>query len=949
MVAAEPCYTVICTDDTSDQLSIQEFKSAFEKGSDEVKIETMRKLLITMLNGDPCNQLLMHVIRFVMPSKNKALKKLLHFYWEICPKTNADGKLKQEMLLVCNALRSDLQHPNEYIRGATLRIVSKLREPELLEPLLPCCRSCLEHRHSYVRKNAVFAIYSIYKYCDYLIPDAPELIQTFLIAEADMTCKRNAFVMLCNTQQSRAVDYLKQVYNQIQGFDEPLQLAIIELIRKDCRNNTTEKGRYIKCIFDLLNASSHTVKYEAATTLMALTHNPVAVKAVASCYIELIAKEADNNIKLIVLDRLDDLRKKHDRMLDDLVMDILRVMTSPDIDVRRKALTIALEMVSARNVVEVVSFLKKELLKTQDQDYEKNTEYRQLMIQAIHTCAIRFSEVASDVVHVLMEFLYDANNSAAVDVLAFVREVIEKIPALRTSITGKLLEIFLDMKSSKAIRGALWIIGEYSDDSIAIQEAWKQIREGLGELPILASEQSMLEQAQKEEESSETTYDSKQPTASSSRRILADGTYASESALTADSKTSSQIEAIKAADKPPLRAQILGGDFFLGAVLSSTLTKLVYKYFDLCDDEKKRNILRAEAMLIMTGIIRVGQSQFPPAPIDEDSYDRIMSCIKSLAGLPADKVMKNIFTVDCKAAFTNMVQVQEQKNALKKSENKKATKIQVDDAITFRQFSKKNAADEADEFELDLTRATGEGYGRDSLMSQLNHVVQLTGFSDPVYAEAYVTVNQYDVLLDVLVINQTSETLQNLTIEFSTLGDLRLVEKPGQYTVGPHSFHSIKANIKVSSTETGVIFGNIIYDGPGASGSHCIILNDIRIDIMDYINPATCTEAQFRNMWTEFEWENKVNLSTTAGDLKAFLDHILKSTNMACLTPDSVLSGECGFLSANLYAKSIFGEDAIANLSIEQHKEGQITGHIRIRSKTQGIALSLGDKIAMSK
>jgi coatomer subunit beta len=39
-------------------------------------------------------------------------------------------------------------------------------------------------------------------------------------------------------------------------------------------------------------------------------------------------------------------------------------------------------------------------------------------------------------------------------------------------------------------------------------------------------------------------------------------------------------------------------------------------------------------------------------------------------------------------------------------------------------------------------------------------VLQLTGFSDPVYAEAYVTVHQYDIVLDVTVINRTSETLQ---------------------------------------------------------------------------------------------------------------------------------------------------------------------------------------------
>ena len=45
----------------------------------------------------------------------------------------------------------------------------------------------------------------------------------------------------------------------------------------------------------------------------------------------------------------------------------------------------------------------------------------------------------------------------------------------------------------------------------------------------------------------------------------------------------------------------------------------------------------------------------------------------------------------------------------------------------------------------------------------------------------------------------------------------------------------------------------------------------------------------------------------------------------------------------------MFGEDALVNLSVERrgetHEEYKIFGYIRIRSKTQGIALSLGDRI----
>lgn len=42
--------------------------------------------------------------------------------------------------------------------------------------------SCQEHRHSFVRKNAVFATWTIYQDHEHLIPDAPELLETFLAA-----------------------------------------------------------------------------------------------------------------------------------------------------------------------------------------------------------------------------------------------------------------------------------------------------------------------------------------------------------------------------------------------------------------------------------------------------------------------------------------------------------------------------------------------------------------------------------------------------------------------------------------------------------------------------------------------------------------------------------------------------------------------------------------------
>ncbi|KAJ2781002.1 coatomer subunit beta [Coemansia interrupta] len=940
--------------------NLQTLRRNLERGTDEIKAEALQQVITGTLQGENYEQLLMHIIRFVMPTRNKSLKKLLLFYWEVCPKYAADGTLKHETILICNALMNDLQHPNEFIRGATLRALTKMREAEILEPLIGPVRDCLEHRHAYVRKNAVVAISSIYRSQPQLIPDAPELIHAFLSAEADMTCRRNALNMLTLNAPAVAVQWLQENAQLAASFDELLQLAVIELIRRSAQGFAAQKGLFVRCIFELLNAPASSVKYEAATTLVGLTANPAAIKAAASCYITLASKESDNNIKIIVLGRLDQLRTRHEGILDDLVMDLLRVLATPDLDVRRKALGIVMKLTTRRNVNDVVSMLKKELNKTVDSsDYDKSSEYRLLLIQTIHTCAGQFPEVAADVVDLFLSSIAEFGSSSASDAIVFVREVAEKFPALRTSIVTHLVSSFLEFKTGRVIRGALWILGEYAESAAEIRDVWTKLREAIGELPLLAAEQrEALEGASGLAEDAASQATSSAPSAS--RRVLADGTYATESSLTANAQN-----AIKLETKPPLRAVLLHSDFFTGTVLASTLAKLVLRFGALADvaaseeGKSRLNALRAEAVLIMAGIIRIGQSNFVTTPIDEDSYDRVLACIRALEHMDEDsEVLTDAFISDTQSAFTRLVKGEAARADAEAKKTKSERAVQVDDAIGFRLLAKKGGVSSEDNDDLDRDAEVAAGTadsGSRLAVSKLDSVVQLTGFSDAVYAEAYVEVNQYDILLDIMIVNQTNTMLRNLSVEFSTLGDLKLVEKPTSYNVAAFSFSSVKASIKVSSTETGVIFGTIVYDGPGTSDNHCIVLNDIHVDIMEYIRPARCDESQFHAMWTEFEWENKVNMATTREaaenlDLRAYLRHIMKATNMACLTPDNALAGDCGFLSANLYARSIFGEDALANISIEKPTDDSpITGHIRIRAKTQGIALSLGDKISAAK
>jgi coatomer subunit beta len=79
-------------------------------------------------------------------------------------------------------------------------------------------------------------------------------------------------------------------------------------------------------------------------------------------------QESDLNIKLIVLDRLAALKNDHQKVMQGLIMDLLRALSCPNMDIRKKTLAIALDLVTPANVDEVVLSLKREINRAQDED-----------------------------------------------------------------------------------------------------------------------------------------------------------------------------------------------------------------------------------------------------------------------------------------------------------------------------------------------------------------------------------------------------------------------------------------------------------------------------------------------------------------------------------------------------------------------------------------------------
>ncbi len=792
-------------------------------------------------------------------------------YWEIVPKYSADGKLLPEMILVCNALRNDLISPNEYVRGSMLRFLCKMKEFELLEPLVPSVKQCLEHRHSYVRRNAALAVYSIHRtFGEQLLPDGPELMEKFIAEESDVSARRNAFLMLFNEAETIAIDFLSANLEKMQTFGDGFSLLVLELSRKVCRKDPNQKSRFVRCLFEMLKSESQAVSYEAAWTLVSLSTAPTAVRSSAQTYTTLLNTSSDNNVKLIVLDRLSELKKHHSKVVQEVLMDILRALSSPNIHICKKALAVAMDLVSPRNIEEVIGVLKREVIRAQETEMEHSEEYKTLLIQAIHKCATKFAEVADSVVLVLLDFL---SGESGYNVLVCVKSIIEQYPTFRGTIIRKIIDNLDEITHADALRVALWILGEYADTvgpddcGSMLTDAFEAIRSLIGEPPF---KEIGEDGTVKQEEAATTTTVTK-------NIVLSDGTYASVTSTETVGGAKTEADKI-----PHLRRLICSNGILLGTVASVTLTKLALK------GKKDANRMAFGAALIAAGVGKFAETKRGNrVGVHADCMDRLTQCIRVLMDPNLREKLAPLFIESCQSAYSSLVVKQKAAKVKAAEANKKANHSNPDDLIQFRQLRAFGVQGglEVDLMDADdISRAVGGDRGAAD-DSKLRHIYQLTGYSDPVYAEATVTVHDYDIILDMLVINRTPNTLTNLTVELATIGDLKILERPQSHTIGPHDERRVRASIKVSSTETGHIFGTIVFDNASSAQKTFVNLNDIQLDIMDYIRPGDCKGEDFRSMWAEFEWENKVSINTNITDLHEFMDHIASSTNMTILTP----------------------------------------------------------------
>ncbi|CXI51429.1 coatamer protein, beta subunit, putative [Plasmodium berghei] len=1237
------CTLYICTDNC-EVPSVNEIQKKLESQNVDNKIEGMENLIFNIIQGESYGNLLMFVIRFIVPHKDHRLKKMCHIFFEVVDKCNNDGTLKEEMILVCNALRNDLISPNEYVRGSTLRLLSKIKYLKILDPLIEAITKNLNHSHSYVRKNAISCIHTIIKNHGIdVIPNAVKEVEKILFLETDISTKRSALSMLIDIDPLTTLKYVLSLNDQLYDTADVMLLEVIQLFKKlfiphifddscleingnkhmsedecsqygekyencyeniddedELRNSKNDlygylqnsndnsvldfkseeirfknkklhqndympyKNNVINILLNMLNKNvSNSVLYEGSCCLLYISNSTLSIKTASECFIKLLINQHDNNIKLIVIDKLYYIMCKWKHILSNYIMDLLRSLNFPSKDVKLKILNLVLHILTKRNVHLVLNVIKKELLKLNEQpiynskgliargnaqnndpnriisitkDEENNgaltkmsnlgdsnnaysssiqtynnnistnsidsANYKKILIKSLQHICNMYTTDCLGIVDLLFLYANTQEKNISYESAICIKKLANN-SILQNNILEKIIENMFEIKETTILRMFLWTLGQYMNKNeiilnfinILYEQMSYFLNNSMNESDIVSKIFSEKLKKNKflnfNETSSNIGNNNTTPyfqNIQTKTVILEDGTYATEAFANTQNKSSMNLSGsnknggkFSSKNNSNLNQFLYNlfgeNDDLLLSVLCVCITKLYLRLLSNVDDVfnfirmennndkekfdkenfdkekfddpnlmlKNLNVFRNKSIHILSSIIkyttqkniksvtsvyendsnviRITQclnillkikvgiknidnetKEFIETFINGDKYyhdfikkeeDKYCSLYGSSSkncrkietieandinneeddniSLISDKEMENVDNV------INFRILKEKKNVLNIFDDEIVTKNENFEQMKLKYSLKNDILYDYNEFKYPIINQYNYS---STFLSKLHKSQAITSIDDDIFIEIFPIISTINLILEFYIYNQSGIDLQNIFINLSTHNNLKPIDKIPQFNLAPYEKKKFKTTIKVHTTETGTIFGYVFFEKKNDPQKYYIVLNEININMNEYITASFVSSHLFRIMWSEFEWENKINVNTSISDAFELLKLIIKHTNMTIverfmpleyyehemknigenenITPIDIyisyistlddlklLVNNSAFFSVNLFSRSIFGEDSLANFSVQKNPDGKLTGSIRVRSRTQGIALSLGDKITL--
>lgn len=676
----KPCYFYIDAEPLSSYREVLNKMMSKDIGDKE---EALKRILGSITNDDthPDN-LMISVIHNLSIVDDVRIKKLLILFWEVIEK-HKDGKLREEFFLVCNTIRKDLIHPNEYVRGRTLRLLTKLPFQEMLESLKTVVFENLTHHHFYVRSNALMCLISfINNFGTDILPDnIPEKLKDIILKDSDVATKRNAYLVLSKVDPKESLIITKELLhnNEINELADLFALAIVENLKNMCLLFPHEKSKFIKLLLDLSNHKSHSVLFEIGNSLIQLSSNPNTIRNAVNILSNLLVEQKDNNTLIIILKKLIEIKHKYRDILEEQILSFAIILDSNCTNELRKLLfELILELIQESNISRVFEIFISDFNKLKNvTETEAILDFKNMILMSMYKSLKRFPNINKNFPIFLLEkcMLYDSKNTFLDDQIMIIRDLFfifseqNSYPDLSADFINKILNNFEDINNVEILQSCIWIIAEYANDVKTIKKAFDLIMKNMGDLNLELTEEGVSEY-----DSSNNLTGAAEKKVITKTVVLADGTYGTQTIVI------DPTEYNKQKDTKFLRKFILESNFFFSTNLVVTLTRMVINLSYL--DNEAQEMFKTyfyNTVNIICAVLKMNSEKIFKDP---DNISRITMCLEFLISGDFDSFTKWI--KESRELFNDYyLNVVNSKGSTYKSLGKKKIS-NVDDFISFR-------------------------------------------------------------------------------------------------------------------------------------------------------------------------------------------------------------------------------------------------------------------------
>lgn len=311
----------------------------------------------------------------------------------------------------------------------------------------------------------------------------------------------------------------------------------------------------------------------------------------------------------------------------------------------------------------------------------------------------------------------------------------------------------------------------------------------------------------------------------------------------------------------------------------------------------QKSVLKSKTIGVLLKLIEVGELQ---NILDISSKSTIISCVRAL--LSGIKLNKPDFESICE--FKN-------ENVLKPVQFSLLTT-----PLAFKKFVW------ADPLGTDLT------------------TIQLSGLGDPLYIEANCIHSRYEISLDILVINQTSSYLQNISMDFNFSKNIQMISPVNPFSLQPNSATTIKAQFSILESFSSFITATVTfrYQRKNDFSGRPFVqnLSEIFFEVNKFLEGA---DIDFKSEWKNLEWENIYSI-TIKKDNEGIIQKIADKINgHLCDKLESF-----GFVVGNIACYTIKKSLLLVNVCVSSGEASLI--EIRVRSKDEDLVKSISSLLS---